>query len=133
MNIYEALNKIDFRFKEYFKYKHPDLRFDHSKPLKSEEDLLRLTARKTMSGFYRWEKSSEYKHLLMLYLDYKIAQDYEQIYEIVSEKAKQGDDKSIRIFLSLQKDISQNSKSAAKLLNSDDIDDYEEENGLDLT
>lgn len=130
MNIYEALKQTDFRFAEYFRYLHPDLRFDQSKPVKSEQEFLKTVSRKSMSPFYRWEKSNEYKNLLMLYLEYKVNDDYEQIYNIVSDKAKQGDEKAIKIFLTLQKDIQSMANFIKKTFN--DIEDVEEEDDLDV-
>ena len=132
MNIYEALKKIDFKFAEYFKYLHPELRFDHSKPLKTEEDFLRLVDRKTMSPFYRWEKSKEYKNLLMLYLDYRMSKDYEEIYNLISTKAKEtGDPQTVKLFLQLQKDISSNAKAVSKLFNQVE-EEPEEDDDLDV-
>lgn len=130
MNIYEALKQTDYRFAEYFKYLHPELRFDHDRPLKSEQEFLKTVNRKSMSPFYRWEKSTEYKNLLMLYLDYKVNDDYEQIYSIVSDKAKQGDEKAIRLFLTLQKDIQSMAKSIKKTFN--EVEEIEEEDDLDV-
>lgn len=114
MDIYDALKQTDYRFREYFKYLHPDLRFDQTKPLKTEEEFLRSVNRKSMAPFHRWEKTAEYKNLLILYLDYKVNDDYEQIYNIVVEKAKQGDEKAIKLFLTLQKDIQNMAKSIKK-------------------
>lgn len=133
MNIYEALKSVDEKKAEYFKYLHPELRFDHSKPLKSEEDFLRLVDRKSMAAFHRWEKSHEYKHLIILYLDYKVNQDYEKIYNIVSETALKGDEKSIRLFITLQKDIQQNAKLASKTFTVvEDEEETEDDDGLVL-
>lgn len=114
MDIYDALKQTDYRFREYFKYLHPDLRFDQTKPLKTEEEFLRSVNRKSMAPFHRWEKTAEYKNLLILYLDYKVNDDFEQIYNIVTEKAKQGDEKAIKLFLTLQKDIQNMAKSIKK-------------------
>lgn len=114
MNIHEALKSIDWHKAEYFKYKFSELRYDQSRPVKTEEDFLRAVERKTINPFLKWEKSQEYKNLLMLYLDTKIADDFEEIYKIVVDKAKSGDDKAVRLFVTLQKDIQSNAKMAAK-------------------
>lgn len=132
MNIYDALKQTDYRFREYFKYLHPDLRFDQTKPLKTEEEFLRSVNRKSMAPFHRWEKSAEYKNLLILYLDYKVNDDYEQIYNIVTEKAKQGDEKAIRLFLTLQKDIQSMAKSIKKSFVVEK-ENEEEDDELDLS
>lgn len=131
MNIHEALKSIDWQKAEYFKYKFPELRYDQSKPLKSEEDFLRLVNRKSMNPFTKWEKSNEYKNLVQLYLDTKIADDMQEVYQIVSEKAKSGDDKAVRLFLTLQREIQDNAKLAAKTFQSND-EEIEEEDDLIL-
>jgi len=130
MNIYEALKNTEWRFAEYFKYKFPDLRYDQSRPLKTEQDFLKLVARKSMNPFLNWEKTQEYKNLLMLYLDTKIADDFQEVYSIVSNKAKQGDEKSIKLFLQLQKEVSSMAKLSAKTFES--IEDETEDDELEL-
>lgn len=131
MNIHEALKSIDSKKAEYFKYLYPDLRYDQSKPIKNENDFLRLVERRTINSFLKWQKSQEYKNLLMLYLDTKVADDFEEIYKIVVDKAKQGDDKSVRLFVQLQKDIQQNAKLAAKTFGVIE-DDVENDEDLDI-
>lgn len=116
MNIYEALEQLPHMKKLYFQWKH-DIRFKQDLPKKSQEDFLKEVNRKTLDGFIKWERTAEYKQLLMLLLDSRIATDFEEIYKIVSNKAKEGDEKSIRLFLTLQKDIQQNAKMAAKTFN----------------
>lgn len=131
MNIHEALKSINWQKAEYFKYKFPELRYDQSKPLKSEEDFLRLVDRKSMNPFTKWEKTNEYKNLIQLYLNTKIADDMEKVYEVVSSKAIKGDDKAVRLFISLQKEIQSNAKLAAKTFKSNE-DEVEEEDDLIL-
>ncbi|MGE6259210.1 hypothetical protein ACQKCU_15110 [Heyndrickxia sporothermodurans] len=131
MNIHEALKNTRPKFAEYFKYKFPDLRFDQTKPLKNEEDFLKLVDRKSMNPFYRWEKTQEYKNLLTLYLDTKIADDLEKIYSVVSSKAIDGDEKAVRLFLTLQKDIQSSAKLAAETFEKV-IDDEDEQEDDDL-
>lgn len=128
MNIYEALKQTDYRFREYFKYLHPDLRFDQSKPVKTEEQFLRSVNRKSMSPFHRWEKTTEYKNLLMLYLDYRVSDDYQEIYNLVTEKAKEtGDPQTVKLFLQLQKDIKSNAKLVKQNFKAEIEDDEEED------
>lgn len=131
MNIYEALKKTEFRFAEYFKYLHPELRFNQELPVKTEEDFLRLVARKSMAPFYRWEKSNDYKMLMQLYLDYRMTKDYEEIYNVVSDQAKKGDDKAVKLFIQLQKEISSNAKSVSKMFEQN-ADDTEDNDDLDI-
>jgi hypothetical protein len=106
MNIHEALRKIDWRKATYFRWKHQIKNGANEHILKMDEDeLLRYTQRKHIDFFKKWEDSQEYQELLMLYLSGKINKDFEEIYSIVTEKAKQGDEKSVRLFLQMQKDI----------------------------
>ena len=123
MNIHDALKSIENNKAEYFKYKFPDLRFDQSRPLKSEEDFLRLVERKTINPFLKWEKTSEYKNLVILYLETKVADDLLNIYNVTSEKAQQGEEKSVRLFLAISKEITNSAQIASKSFDVDDSDD----------
>lgn len=118
ITIYDALRKINWKKAEYFKFKFPDVRYDQSVPLKTEDDLLKLTHLKTMNSFLAWERTDEYKSLLMLYMASRVSDDFMEIYNIVIEQAKQGDDKAIKTFLSLQKEIRDNAKVATGALSS---------------
>ncbi|MGV3266198.1 hypothetical protein [Cytobacillus pseudoceanisediminis] len=125
MNIYEALKQTENKKRAYFEWKH-EIRFIQGVPQKSEEDFLRSVGLKTLNGFIRWEKSQEYKNLVLLLLDSKVANDYDVIYKNIVDKAKDGDEKFIRLFLSIQKDIQQNAKLAAKTFNV--VEEESEEN-----
>ncbi|OMP66883.1 hypothetical protein [Domibacillus epiphyticus] len=118
MTIYEALRNIHWKKAEYFKFKFPDVRYDQSVPVKSEDELMKSCHLKSMNSFYAWERTDEYKSLLMLYMASKVSDDFMEIYNIVIEQAKQGDDKAIKTFLSLQKEIRDNAKVAEGALGS---------------
>ncbi|MED0747388.1 hypothetical protein P4S80_16090, partial [Aeribacillus composti] len=47
----------------------------------------------------------------MLYMKGKMQRDLETVYDVVSEKAKQGDEKAVKLFLQLHKDMTQLEKS----------------------
>lgn len=126
MNLHEALKKVNWDFQEYFKYKFPDARFDQSVPTKTEEGLLKVTGKKTMNAFYRWERTGEYKGLVAIYLQSRVANDLYEIYNSVAENAKTGDDKAVKLYLTLSKEINENAKLGASLVGGDsknDIDD----------
>ncbi|WP_210367423.1 hypothetical protein [Bacillus sp. REN3] len=131
MNIYEALKQTENKKRMYFEWKH-DIRFVQGVPKKSEEDFLKSVGLKTLNGFIKWEKSQEYKNLVLLLLDSKVANDYDIIYKNIVDKAKDGDEKFIRLFLSIQKDITQNAKLAAKTFKTVE-EDLEEDDELDLS
>lgn len=133
MNIYEALEHVPKLKAEYFKWKH-DIRFDRRNPKKTDEEFLKSVDKKTLNSFVKWEKSSDYKQLLAIYLDSCIANDMDEIYKIVSEQAKTGDAASVKLFLQLQKDISGNAKNAISIFekNDEESEVEEEDDGLEL-
>lgn len=130
MELNEALKQIKFEYALYFKWKFPDLRFDQSEPVKTEKEFLKSVQRKSMNSFKRWERTQEYKALVTLYLNTKVIKDYEEIYQIVSSQAKQGDEKSIKLFIALQKELQSQTKLAASYFSH--VDDEVEDDDLDL-
>lgn len=124
MNIYDALAQVtDWRKREYFKWKY-NIRYDQRLPKKTDEEFLRYVGRKTLNGFLEWEKSTEYKELVAIYLNSRISNDFYEIYEVISEKAKKGDEKSVKLFLQLQKEISNHAKVATRSV----VDEEDEQN-----
>lgn len=101
MNIYDELNKLVWKKKEYFLWKH-NLYVMRTEPMTEEELCNRLNI-KSLSFMRKWEKSSEYLKLVNLYIESQSAKDLEDIYRIVKEKALTGDEKSIKMLLELQK------------------------------
>lgn len=121
MNLDEALKNMKaWRLAEYFKWKH-EIRYDQTIKKKTEEEFLKSVDRKTLNSFTSWERSAEYKKLLILLLESKLADDMEEIYNIVTKNAKKGDDKSVRLFLSLQKEIMDNAKTARESFKLEEI------------
>lgn len=113
----------------YLKYKF-NLYLDPDKTI-SEADFLRQVPQKTMNGYYRWEKSEEYKNIVTCILDYWATQDFIEIYKQVSEEAKKGDEKSIKLFMQLSKELKQQRKQAEKaLLKKGGGEDADEDDGL---
>ena len=109
MNIYDALKQVEDKKAQYFKWKH-DIGFDRNAPKKTEEEFLKVVERKTMNGFIKWEKSNEYKALLLLMLGTQTTNDLHEVYQAVLEKAKQGED--VNNFLKLHKEINESAKVA---------------------
>lgn len=114
MNIHEALKVVAWDRAEYFKYKFPQVRFDQSKPQKTAEEFLKVVGKKTMNPYLRWEKSEEYKALVSLMLQGRSADDLLEVYEIVTKTAKTGDDKAVKLFMQLMKEVDSYSKLATK-------------------
>ncbi|WP_010651174.1 hypothetical protein [Oceanobacillus massiliensis] len=130
MTLDEALKQINPKKEQYFRWKF-DLYYDKRNPKKTEQQLMDYTEVKTMNSFISWEKTPEYKALLQLYLDYKATQDFEEIYNLVSERAKEkGEDKDVKLFLQLKKEIKENNKIVKQIFNNSD--DVAEDDGLEL-
>ncbi|MFC0906238.1 hypothetical protein ACFHWD_16290 [Clostridium sp. MT-14] len=53
----------------------------------------------------RWEQTEEYQNLYRLLMQIRSQQDLYKIYEVVKDKALKGDDKAIKTFLLLKKEI----------------------------
>lgn len=121
MDLDKALRQLkNWRFAEYFKWKH-EIRYDQTLEKKTEEEFLKQVERKTMNPFIAWERTADYKKLLTLLLESKLADDMEEIYNIVTDNAKKGDDKAVRLFLQLQKEIIDNAKIAKETLKLNEI------------
>lgn len=104
MDIYEALNKLSWKKKEYFLWKFNLYVLKNGDEI-SEEDLCKKIQVKSLAYMRKWEKSPEYLQLVNLYIESQIANDLEQIYRVVSEKALTGDEKAIKLLLDLQKQV----------------------------
>ena len=61
-----------------------------------------------------WEKTQEYQNLLNLKMSEGMTEDIYKIYNVVKDKALQGDDKAIKTLLMLQKEIKGNLKNMDK-------------------
>lgn len=114
MNIHDALKSVAWDRAEYFKYKFPSVRFDQTKEEKTVEDFLKVVGKKTMNPYLRWEKTEEYKALISLMLQGRSADDLQEIYSIVTENAKTGDDKAVKLFMQLTREIDTYAKLAIK-------------------
>lgn len=74
-----------------------------------------------------WEKSDEYARLMYILTKERMNSDFFEIYDSIVDKAKTGDEKSVRTFLMLQKEV----KSNLKELNSKPHE-MEDDDGLIL-
>lgn len=110
--IHKALEKVDWRKRAYFmrKFQIRTAKNAHILAM-SDEEFLKWADRRTMTVFRNWEQTDEYFELYMLYIKGKMQRDLEAIYDIVSEKAKQGDEKAVKLFLQMHKDMTQLQKS----------------------
>lgn len=112
MNIYEALNTVSWKKKEYFLWKH-NLSVLREIPL-TEEEICHKIKSKSLSYMKRWEKTEQYHNLVNIMIESQAGKDLEDIYSIVKEKALTGDEKSIKLLLDLQKQVQAYNKQANK-------------------
>lgn len=99
----------------YVYYKFPDLRkLDHGKEY-TEEEFLNMVGRKSLDAYLYWEKSTEYNMILALYLQSKAIADIYEVYEVVKENALNGDEKSVKLLLTLNKEINSIVKQTKEL------------------
>lgn len=110
----EALSKLNPKVRKYFRWKF-NIPFQ-GRPMKQTtiEEICTYTGVRNHQFFADWEQTDEYKNLVNIYLNSKTANDLLDIYNAISEKAKQGNDKAIDTLLKLQKEIQANIKSAKR-------------------
>ena len=110
--IHKALEKVDWRKRAYFmrKFQIRTAKNAHILAM-SDEEFLQWADRKSMIVFQNWEQTDEYFELYMIYMRGKMQRDLETVYDVVSEKAKQGDEKAVKLFLQLHKDMTQLQKA----------------------
>ena len=115
----------------FFKMKYKTIKFDFTKM--SEKEFIEKYMDKSVVKFNyyynTWEKTKEYKELINLFLYDKSQNDIIEIYNVVTDKAKTGDDKAVRTFLALKNDIKSNLKSEKKKV----IKEEPEDDGLKLS
>ncbi len=80
----------------------------------TEQDIIEKYCKgslKKYGNLKQWENTEEYAELMNLLLLEKSNKDFVEIYNAVSEKAKQGDDKAVKTFLALQNEIRKSVKN----------------------
>lgn len=110
LNIYQELKKLSEKKRYYFLWKN-DLEWNREDPKKTTEEFLHTIGLRTLNTFYQWEESQEYQRLLLILTQSRFGKDLQETYETVAENAKtQGDEKNIKLMISLQKEIKQLTK-----------------------
>ncbi|ASA96510.1 hypothetical protein CA592_06520 [Anoxybacillus flavithermus] len=110
--IHKALEKVDWRKRAYFMRKFQIRTAKNAHILNmTDEEFLKWADRKSMIVFHNWEQTDEYFELYLMFMKLKMQRDLETVYDVVSEKAKQGDEKAVKLFLQLHKDMAQLQKS----------------------
>lgn len=120
----ELNKKTKQHFKvQYFCWKnHLDSRKEKYSTFSEEELRKKFKALNEHWEFLqKWEKSLEYQEWYALYLQYKAKQDFIHMYEAVREKALKGDEKAIKLFLQLQKELKKINKNRDLTTDDEDI------------
>lgn len=125
MNIYEALRGVPNKKRLYFLWKF-NLSWDQTRKPKSEVEFLKMVGNQTMNGFLAWEKTEEYRNLVAILLNTRFDTDLEEIYDSLSIKAKEGDEKSIKLLLQIGREIKGFAKEAVKGFETDDDEDWDD-------
>jgi hypothetical protein len=112
MSIHKALQKLDWRKRAYFmrKFQIRSPKNEHILNM-SDEEFLKWADRRSFTVFENWEQTDEYWELYMLYMKGKMQRDLEDIYDVISDRARQGDEKAVKLFLQLHKDMTQLQKA----------------------
>lgn len=90
-----------------------------------------------MSLYKCWENTDEYLNLYNLLMQEQSIKDLYNIYNVVRDKALKGDDKSVKTFLLLKKELSKKSNAIEKYVISqqdqDNEDNEQNKDELDIT
>jgi len=79
----------------------------------SKEDIINKFFNGSEEAFKRmelWERTDEYARLMYLLTKERMNSDFFDIYDSIVDKAKAGDERSIKTFLMLQKEVKSNLK-----------------------
>ena len=96
----------------------------------TEEDIIEKYCKgslKKYGNLKQWENTEEYAELMNLLLLERSNKDFVEIYNAVSEKAKQGDDKAVKTFLSLQNELKKSVKTKTKKVNKEEEEEQEDD------
>jgi len=96
----------------------------------TEQDIIEKYCKGSMKKYgnlKQWENTEEYAELMNLLLLERSNKDFVEIYNAVSEKAKQGDDKAIKTFLVLQNELKKSVKTKTKKVNKEEEEEQEDD------
>lgn len=126
--LYERLKKLPWKKEVYFKWRH-DLEYRKHHEKKTEEEVIKALRVKTLNEYIKWETTDEYLELVNLALATRFAQDLEKAYVATADKARNGDEKAIKLMMDLQKHITAVNKQNNKTFKKNDTSAYD---GLEL-
>ena len=134
LTLKKALCNIKLEKRYYFMWKHGMKTWARDYSAITEEQFKEKYCKGSKIKYKNlqdWEKTQEYQNLLNLKMSENMTEDIYKIYNIVKDKALQGDDKAIKTLLMLQKEIKGNLKNIDKVKVEDEVE-IEEDDGLEI-
>lgn len=125
MTLREKINKLSNYYKQiYFRWKYGLISRERDYSKYTEEEVIEnffKGDRKKFESMKLWEGTDEYADLVLTLLKERIHNDIIEVYNVVLEKARTGDEKAVRTLLLLQKEIRSSIKRKDVLQNDDDL------------
>lgn len=130
----EVLNKLAKKNRKKFLYfcfinKIDNITIKYSQVSREEFMTRWKFSEISMEIFRQWEGSDEYQNLYRLLMEIRSNKDLYDIYNVVREKALSGDDKAVKTFLVLRKEL----KNKPINIVEDKEEGQQEEDLLDIT
>ena len=138
LTLKKALCNIKLEKRYYFMWKHSMKTWARDYSTITEEQFKEKYCKNSeikYKNLQDWEKTEEYQNLLNLKMAESMTEDIYNIYNIVKDKAIEGDDKAIKTLLMLQKEIKGNLKKNMdkKVKDSEpEEEEIEEDDGLEI-
>ena len=137
LTLKKALCNIKLEKRYYFMWKHGMKTWARDYSTITEEQFKEKYCKGSKIKYKNlqdWEKTEEYQNLLNLKMAESMTEDIYNIYNIVKDKAIEGDDKAIKTLLMLQKEIKGNLKNMDKKVKDSEPEEeeIEEDDGLEI-
>ncbi|HBN28380.1 hypothetical protein [Clostridium tyrobutyricum] len=134
LTLKKALCNIKLEKRYYFMWKHGMKTWARDYSTITEEQFKEKYCKGSeikYKNLQDWEKTEEYQNLLNLKMAEGMTADIFKIYNVVKDKALEGDDKAIKTLLMLQKEVKKNLKNIDKVKVEDEVE-IEEDDGLEI-
>ena len=135
LTLKKALCNIKLEKRYYFMWKHKMKTWARDYSTFTEEQFKEKYCKNSeikYKNLQDWEKTEEYQNLLNLKMYEGMTADIYKIYNIVKDKALQGDDKAIKTLLMLQKEVKGNLKNMDKKVKQEPEEEIEDDDGLEI-
>lgn len=127
MTLREKINKLGNYYKQvYFRWKHGLVSRERDYSIYSEEEFIEKFFKgdkRKFNAMQLWEGTDQYEDLIITMLREHIEKDLLDVYHVVLDNAKKGEEKAVKTLLLLQKEIRMIAKKKAETKTVDDEDD----------